>query len=196
MRRLVMLTGLLALLFVIVPAANAAPMKFIANLDGPSENPSVPTPATGTAWAEIDPVANTIKISAVWSGLVEPTTVAHIHCCVAAPGNIGVAVSPGTLTGFPAGVTSGSYSGTFDTEAAITYTAAFVTNFGGSTLPGAEAALVSALAGGRAYFNIHTTFRPGGEIRGFFREVPTPGAFGLFAVSLAGLAALRRKRNG
>jgi len=38
----------------------------------------------------------------------------------------------------------------------------------GGTAAGAEAALVGGLAAGQAYFNIHTSPFPGGEIRGQF----------------------------
>ena len=36
------------------------------------------------------------------------------------------------------------------------YTASFVTNFGGGTVAGSEAALLAGLGNGQAYFNIHT----------------------------------------
>ena len=65
---------------------------------------------------------------------------------------------------------------TYDMTQASTWNPAFVTA-NGSTTAGAEAALVSGMAAGQAYLNIHTTTSPGGEIRGFpALSVPTlPG---------------------
>ncbi len=71
---------------------------------------------SGTVTVAYDTVAQTLQIEADWTGLSGTTTVAHIHCCTASPGagTIGVAVTPGTLPGFPSGVTSGSYLSVLD----------------------------------------------------------------------------------
>src|SRR5687767_11627513 len=126
-----------------VPLAQALPIMFVANLSGPAEAPPNASPGTGTATVVIDTDANTLVIDAVWAGLLGVTTVAHIHCCTAVPGagTAGVAVTPTTLPGFPAGVQAGTYNVTLDLTDPATYTGAFVTNFGGGTIQGAEDAL-------------------------------------------------------
>lgn len=152
--------------------ASAVPVAYVANLNGASENPSNPSAAIGTTTVFIDTAAHTLRVVVSFSGLLAPTTASHIHCCIAPPGNAGVATATPTFPGFPLGVTSGNYDVTFDTLQASTWNAAFVTANGG-TPAGAEAALASGLAAGRAYLNVHTTAFPGGEIRGF---LVTPAA--------------------
>lgn len=176
--------------------ASAATLVFFTNMDGPSEAPPVASPATGWARVTFDDVALTMRVRAVFEDLVGTTTVAHIHCCTAEPGagTIGVATQPGTFAGWPVGVTSGSYARLFDMSVAASYTGAFLAANGG-TPEGAFAGLLAGLEAGRGYFNVHTTFAPGGEIRGFLVRVPEPGALVLIGLGLVIVALATRRRR-
>jgi hypothetical protein len=112
-----------------------------------------------------------MTVAVVFNGLTTPNTAAHIHCCVDPPGNVGVATTVPTFTGFPTGVTSGTYFHTFDMLALTSYNPAFVAAHGG-TAASAAADLLAGLIAGRAYLNIHTPMFPGGEIRGFLQPTP------------------------
>jgi len=131
-----------------------------------------------------------------FSGLTGTTTASHIHCCTAVPltGTTGVATTTPFFTGFPIGVTSGSYNNTFDLTLASSYNSAYITANGGTTAT-AEAALLSGIALGKAYLNVHSTTFGGGEIRGFLVLAPEPATFGLMGLALAGLLAFGRFRR-
>ncbi|WP_309714474.1 CHRD domain-containing protein [Armatimonas sp.] len=188
------LTATLAL--VTIPA-QAAIKVYTAVLNGASEAPPVVSAGTGFTIVTVDDVLNTMRVQVTFTGLTGTTTVAHIHAptAVAFTGTVGVASYPGTFPGFPAGVTSGTYdSGAIDMSLTSSFTPAFLT-LGGGTAPGAFVLLQSSFAGGRAYLNVHSTFAPGGEIRGFLVAAPEPTPFVLMGLGgVAGLALRRRRR--
>lgn len=164
---------LLTLLFGGISQARADTLHFVATgpaapgLSPLNENPPHPESfATGTASVSWDTVTNLMTVAVVFSNLTTPNTAAHIHCCVDAPGNTGVATTVPTFTGFPSGTTSGTYLHTFDMLSLTSYNPAFVAAHGG-TAASAAAALLAGLQAGRSYLNIHTTTFPGGEERGF-----------------------------
>lgn len=193
-RRLLAATATAAFLF--AGQAGAATYVFTGVLSGDQEAPiPVVTPGTGSATVTIDDLLNTMRVEADFSGLLGTTTAAHIHCC-APPGiNAGVATTTPTFTGFPGGVSSGSYDHTFDLTLASSYNAAFITANGG-TVSGAFAALFQGLRAGDAYFNVHTTNSPGGEIRGQLSYVPEPATWALMIAGfgMAGVALRRKSR--
>ena len=172
------------------PAA-AAVFIFTGTLSGDQEVPAVPSPGTGNVVVTFDDVADTMRVEATFSGLLGRTTAAHIH--VGMPTG-GVATQLPSFTGFPLGVTSGGMDQIFDMTLTTSYSAGFLAASGG-TAAGAEAALLAALLGGQAYFNIHTHEFPGGEIRANLSLIPEPGTWMLMlgGFAAAGLAFRRRR---
>lgn len=157
------------------PAAHAAALSFMADLDGASESPPVASAGTGFAQVDIDAEAHTMHILVAFSGLTGTTTAAHIHAAtaMAGTGTSSVATTTPTFAGFPLGVTAGTYEVTLDMTQTSSYSPAFITNHGGTTAL-AEAFLFQSIVEGTAYFNIHSTFAGGGEIRGFLEPLTVP----------------------
>ncbi|RYD26090.1 MAG: CHRD domain-containing protein, partial [Verrucomicrobiaceae bacterium] len=168
---------------------------FTVNLSGANEFPPNASAGTGSGTVSIDDAAFTMQLDVTFSGLTGTTTNSHIHAATAVPftGTAGVATTVPTFTGFPAGVTSGSYNQVFDMTLASSYNPAYVTANGGTTAS-AFTAFLAAANGGQAYLNIHSTFATGGEIRGFLTPVPEPGSSGLLLVGAAACALNRRRR--
>ena len=165
--------------------------KYWGNLSGQAEVPANNSTGTGIALITIDAVANTMRVQVTFSGLLAGVTASHIHAATAAPGTgtAGVATSVPTFTGFPSGVTSGTYDHTFDMLQSSSYNPAYVTNNGGTPAT-AWAALLAAISAGRSYLNVHSSMFPGGEIRSFLSPCPAinvsiPDAFALSSGTLA-----------
>ena len=195
MRFTTLIAGCVLAATVAMPAL-AHETVYRATLTGPSEAPPNASPGIGLATVTFDFDLVTMEVALSFSGLLGNTTASHIHCCTAVPGagTAGVATVTPTFTGFPLGVTSGTYDHTFDMTLASSYNPAFITGHGG-TVSSAMTALISGLDAGEAYLNIHTSQFAGGEIRGFLVAVPEPSTYALMLAGLgmAGFAARRRK---
>ena len=107
--------------------------------------------------------------------------------------NFTVATTLPSYTGFPLGVSSGTFHTVIDLTLATSFNAAYVTAFGGVEL--AETALFNGLQAGQAYLNVHSDFRPGGEIRGTWTLVPEPGVWMTLIAGFGGAGAMLRRRR-
>ena len=186
----------LAIAFVLFTSHSALAHEEIYEVifSGAAEAPPNASPGTGTGLVTFDLDLVTMRVQADFQGLIGNVSAAHIHCCtaVAGTGTAGVATVTPSFTGFPTGGTSGTYDFTYDMTQAASYNAAFINNNGG-TVSSALNALLAGVADGKAYFNIHTSSFPGGEIRGFLVAVPEPTSLSLAGLSLLGMT-LRRRR--
>jgi hypothetical protein len=180
--------------------SGAAHAQLVTNhtttLSGPNEAPPNASTGTGTATLLINDNFNEMRLHVEFSGLLYPTTVAHIHCCGPAPETAIVATQVPTFIGFPAGVTSGTYDVTLNLLDPATYNPAFITDAGG-TVELARADFVDGIRTSEAYLNIHSTVFPAGEIRGFFvaAPIPEPGSIAMWGVGLMALAGASRWRG-
>src|SRR5262249_29897609 len=159
--------------------AHAIPITFELNLSGANEVPPVSPAGTGSATVVLDPTAQTLQVSAMFSGLTSGTTAAHIHCCAPLGTNAIVATLQPAFPDFPLGVTSGTYNSdlsiVLDLTMASSYNPDFITAHG-MTVAQAAADLIAGILSGQSYLNIHTLDNPTGEIRAQLVPAPIVGA--------------------
>jgi hypothetical protein len=137
--------------------------RFKAHLSGYQETPStLSTSGTGRFTAKIDEDTQTIDYKLSYEGLEAPAIAAHIHLGARGIGGgvIAFLCSGGNKPVCPPA--GGTVTGTI--------TAADVIGpMGQGIEPGEFAEVVRAIRNGAVYANVHSTLRPGGEIRGQLR---------------------------
>ena len=154
-----LLFALAALLLLVSPAAAADNRNFGAHLNAEG---AVVSLAQGQATFQLSKDGESMSFRLIVANLHD-TTQAHIHIAPApgANGPVSVWLFPDAP---PSTLIAGRFSGVLSTG---TFTAA---DFVGPVLAGQDMdALLTAIAEGRAYVNVHTSTNPGGEIRGTIR---------------------------
>lgn len=139
-----------------------------AELKGFEEIPTLSTPASGEFRGKISRDEESVEFKLSYEDLESEVTQAHIHLGARAF-NGGIMVflcsnlpdpPPGTQ---PCPVPSGTVRGSFSAEDVIGPS-------GQGISAGEFAEAIRALRAGATYANVHTTLRPGGEIRGQIKE--------------------------
>jgi len=176
-----------ALALAALPMSASATIKVYSfNLDAMQEVlPPSSSPAVGSFQLTVDDVANTISFGMAAFNFMGTVTAAHIH--------IGLAGSNG-------GVVYNLYnlSNPLLNNADSSGLVFFMPNsFGFASAAKPVGLLAGAInaAPWNYYVNVHTTFKPTGEIRGQLAPIPEPGTYALLAIGLGviGVAARRRR---
>jgi len=156
-----------ALLLTLETGAHAGSIALSATLGGSQATPPNSSPGTGSAALILNDVSGTLITAGTFSGLTGTTTSADIE------DSTGLVVHPFAVgpTGFPIGVTGGSFTDIW---------------------VGLTSANIAALESGSYYINIHTSAFPAGEIRGQIvsSAIPEPSSLVLLSLGLVGAAGL------
>ncbi len=161
----------------VVSSANAAQWILSANLLAGNEVPPVNSPATGSFLGTYDDVTNSLVVSSMSvTGFLGDLTVSHIHVGSAGVAG-GVTLNFGPNTNW---TNNGGGSYTYNSPGAFTFAEAN------------EAALLNL----GTYVNVHSSFAPGGEVRGQIvaTAVPEPATMAVVALGLAAMAKRRRQK--
>lgn len=182
-----------ATLALLPAAASAAVITFGAALTPGQEVPTpnlnvnggVATPS-GNGTGRLDTDTNLFSGTLDWTGMTSSVTRGHIHAA-------------------PPGAAGPILIGYFDFVAPVNQPGAFLPPTGSFALSpirltdAQESALLTGLAAGALYFNIHTTQNPAGEIRGNIAaqaigKVPLPASLALMGAGLLALGMTTRRR--
>jgi CHRD domain len=186
---------ILPMISAITLAATATPATaatlFKTTLSGLNETTPNTSTATGSGTLGLSTDQNSVDVFLQWAGLTGPAVGGHVHCCAAQGANGPVAIDFG-----PSAVATGSLTRTYDLTLLSTYSAGFL-NANGGTAASARTAFLNGLLGGRAYYNVHTSTYPGGEIRGQLAAVPETATWGMMIIGfgLVGGAMRVRRRS-
>ena len=171
-----------------LPMAASATIKVYSfNLSATQEVPTNTSTAAGSFQLTVDDTANTVSFSMAAFNFVGTVTAAHIHFGLA--GSNGSVVYDLYNLSIPA-------SNNSDISGLIFF---IPNSFGFATTSAKPVGLTLAdninAMPWSYYVNVHTTFKPGGEIRGQVAAIPEPGTYALLAMGLGmiGVAARRRR---
>jgi len=161
MKRAGLIVVLLVALIALSTAATAQQRTgFYTTMTGAEEVPAATTPAYGTASFLVEAGGNALRYSLTVVSITD-VMMAHIH--IGAPGQNG----PVVLWLYPSAPPPRPIAGT--TTGDIGAGVAAAANLTGPLAGQPLSALLSALAAGNAYVNVHTVQAPGGLIRGQLR---------------------------
>lgn len=156
-------------------SANAAKYTLTADLSAANEVPAVNSPAKGSFLATYDDVTNNLVVLSMGVTDFQGTlSVSHIHRApIGSTGPVSLDFGPNTNWTDNGG---GSY--TYNQQGPLIFNESF------------EALLLN----GGSYVNVHSTFAPGGEVRGQIVATPVPEPATMAAVAF-GLLGLRKRRR-
>jgi hypothetical protein len=178
--------------------AQAHTHVYQATLSGANEDVPNNSAGIGTSTVTLDLDLITMLLEIDFSGLAGSSSAAFIQAPTSIPLTGTAAPMTPSLSdsGFPLGVTDGSYSHLFDLTDAPGYDPSFITASGG-TVSNALNALIFSFDDGTAYLNIRSSTFPNGEIRGFYaevQEVPEPASLTMIGFGCCILTQFRRRR--
>ncbi|MEO8209058.1 MAG: CHRD domain-containing protein [bacterium] len=134
---------LLGFVLIFMIQKNSSATIYIINnvINGQQEVPPTANTGSGTIVGTYNSATRVLSFTVTFSGLIGITSAAHFHGSANPGSNAGVIIG---YAGFPLNVSSGTYSNSYILTAIQD----------------------TMLLNGRVYSNIHTNFKPGGEIRG------------------------------
>jgi hypothetical protein len=172
-----------------VAAHPASAQTYKTILLGSNEVPPNTSPATGLGTLVLTGNGRFAQFDISFTGLTQPISVAHAHCCALPGANAGVAIDF-----LPPNIATGAFTRNYDLDLTSTWGAGFLAANGG-TAAGARAAFLTGLEAGGLYINLHSQAFPGGEIRGNLAFVPEPASWAMLISGFGLVGATMRRRR-